>query len=104
MLNIVNSLSVGTGALVVMVLSAALALPAQFIASRPVRYVTAIVVAFAVAYLLYWSPAWLGGDKSEFSGWAFAFIPIWFIAGCVGSVVVTWLLERRTAHGQAKHS
>ena len=103
-LNFLNSLSVGTGGLVVLLLSAALSVPAYFIRSRPLRYMSGMAGAFLVAYALYWSPVWLGANRSEFSSWAFASIPIWFLAGAVGSVLATWLLERRTTHGRAKHS
>ena len=87
-----------------MLLSAALAVPTRLVPSRPVRYLVAIAVAFIVAYCLYWLPAWLEGDRSAFSTWAYLVVPVWFVAGLVGSVVAVLVLEKRGAHAHTEHS
>lgn len=104
MLNLINSLGLGSGALVVMFLSALIAFPAHRINARPLRYIAALVVAFFVAFVLYWLPVFLGTDASEFSGWSLIVVPVWFVAGAFSAVAVTRILEGRSVSQQPKHS
>ena len=60
------------------------------------RWLWAVIVPFALAYCLYWSPVWLDADKSEFNHallrseyhtWQFIIVP-WFLAGAITSAAV----------------
>ncbi len=91
------------GAVLVMLLSAAAALPAHRLAVRPQRYVVGVSMAFAIAFLFFWLPVLLGADSSEFSAWSFLFIPLWFLAGATAPAVTIRILEARSV-SRAKHS
>ena|SRR3989442_144301 len=96
MRELLNSLSLGSGAAVVAVCSAALAWPLCYVRSVTLRCLGAVVSPFALAYILYWSPVWLGSsDAAQYSAWQFLVVGVWFLAGVTASVVVIFALGRR---------
>jgi len=69
MLDMINSLDFGSGALVVAAISGLLALWWSRIRRRDLGLCLALGVPLAIAYSLYWSPVWLGDDPMEYSAW-----------------------------------
>ena len=95
MLNLIRSLSLETGALVIMAASAFMAIGVAFIPNTILRRGIASAMSFILAYALYWSPVWLGADPSEYASWAPLFILPWFFAGLLASASVIYLINRR---------
>ena len=91
----VDSLSLGSGAILVALLSVAVVWLLCFVLPAALRYVWAVIVPFSLAYCLYWLPVWLGDDPSEFGVWAFLGVGAWFFAGFFPSAVVVLILQRR---------
>lgn len=87
MKELVESLSLWSGAFLVAIVSGALVwiLAAAF---PRLRRLWAVVVPLVIASCLYWSPVWLGSDPSEYGAWVFVVIPPWFLAGVIASVTV----------------
>ena len=83
-----ESLSLYSGAAVVAVSSALLAWPVSFVRPVILRWAGALTVPFALAYVLYWSPIWLGGNTDQHSLWEPLFVGAWFLAGVVPSALV----------------
>jgi hypothetical protein len=94
MRHFVESLSIGSGAGIVAVLSALLTW-ALFKRARGrevwlLTFATPLVISFS----LYWLPVWMGaGDVAQFGAWAVLFILPWYIAGAGTSVFVVLLLR-----------
>ena len=98
MKELLESLSLGSGSAVVAVCSAALAWPLSRVRPVIVRWLGAVVAPFALAYLLYWSPVWLGSsDVAQYSAWQFLVVGVWFLAGVTAAVVVILAFGRRSA-------
>jgi hypothetical protein len=102
MKDLVNSLSIWSGAFLVAVVSALLV---WLLTStlRHLRILWVLIVPFGVAYCLYWSPVWLDADQSEFHRallrseyhtWQFVIVP-WFLAGAIASAAIVFMLGRR---------
>jgi hypothetical protein len=89
-----ESLSLGSGAVLVAVLSAAIAWIVGHIRATALRWFAAILAPFALSYVCYWLPVWLGGSQDEHSAWEFLIVGVWFFAGVVASVVVTFIVRR----------
>jgi hypothetical protein len=87
MKELVDSLSIWSGALVVAVVSGAVVwlLASMFPA---LRKLWVVIVPFTVAFCLYWSPVWLGADPSEYHAWALVFIVPWFLAGAIPAAAI----------------
>ncbi len=79
----------GTAALAAVVSALAVFLAARFAPSF-VWYV-AIGGPFFVAYSIYWGPAWLGADQSEYGSWQMFFLPPLYLAGVISSLVAVQL-------------
>ena len=97
MRDIVDSLDVVSGAVIVCVLSVALV----WILCRklPVRsyplWIVAIPLVFA--YCLYWLPVWLGaGDVAEYGAWSWIIV-FWFLAGFFPSACIALIFRKRRA-------
>ena len=98
MKELLESLSLGSGAAVVAVCSAALAWPLCRVRPVILRWLGAVAVPFALASVLYRSPVWLGSsDVAQYSAWQFLVVGVWFLAGVMASVVVIFALGRRRA-------
>src|SRR5579859_2443877 len=80
-----ESLSIGSGAVLVAVFSAVLA------------WLGAALVPLVLAYSLYWLPVWLGANPSEYFSWAFLCIGAWYLAGVVPTVVVVVVVGKYRA-------
>jgi hypothetical protein len=93
MRNFLESLSLGSGAGLVMLVSALLAAVSARFPSRIVAWLLALAVPYIVSYSLYWSPFWLGADSLEAGAWAGFFIVPWYIAGLVVSLGVVYLVR-----------
>jgi hypothetical protein len=91
MLNFLLSLSFGSVAWLVALVSAVVTLVLASMLRGKVVWFLALFVAFGIAYCLCWSPVWLDGSNysySEFSSWAPIFITLWFLPGAGASMVV----------------
>src|SRR5580693_6778326 len=79
---LVESLSLGSGAVLVAILSAVIVWLLCSLCLESLRKVWVVIVPFALAYCLYWSPTWLtdGSEfdraliRSEYHTWALLFI------------------------------
>ena len=94
---VLESLTLGTGTIVVAVLSAALVWFLCSICRVAFPKFWVVLVPFTIANCLYWSPVWLGADASEYHTWTLVVIPPWFLAGVVVSAVVVWVLGKNRA-------
>ena len=98
-LDLLHKLSLESGAVVVLMLSAALTLGFSFIERRPLRLVLSLAAPSAVAYCLFWLPVWLGASASEYSSWAGILIVPWAAVGTIASVFVVVVVGTlRRAH------
>jgi hypothetical protein len=95
MLGLVPALSLTSGAVVVALISAGLALFWAQLRSRSLKWSLALSAPIVVAYSLYWLPVWLGADSAEHSTWAPLFIGPWSLAGAAVSLLVVHLDARR---------
>jgi hypothetical protein len=90
----IESLSLGSGAALVAIISALLAGAISFVRPPIVRWLSVVVVPFVISFCLYRLPVWLGADGSEYSSWQFLFIGVWFLAGMIPSALVVFILGR----------
>ena len=95
MRTLVESLSLGSGAIVVAILSAGVVWLLCCVGPTILRTLWIVIVPFAFAYCLYWSPVWLGADPSEYHAWALIVILPWFLAGVIPSAAIVLILEKR---------
>ena len=96
MRQLIESLSLGSGAILVAILSLAIVWLLSSVAPKPLRTLWAVIVPFVLAYCLYWSPVWFGADPSEYGVWKFI-IGVWFFAGFFPSAVLVLILQKRRA-------
>ena len=89
-----ESLSLGSGALLIALLSAGLAWPVGHIPATALRWSGAVLIPFALSYVCYWLPVWLGGSQDQHSTWEILIVGVWFIAGLLASIVVTLFVAR----------
>jgi len=90
----IESLSLGSGAALIAVLSALLAWPLCYVRPALVRWFLAAAVSLVLSSCIYWLPVWLGANSSEYSSWALLFICPWFLAGAVSAVLVIFIFDR----------
>ena len=91
--NFLDSLSIGSGALLVAVISVGLVWLLCSVSAGFLHKVWAALAPFVVAYCVYWVPVWLGAAvRSEYSVWAFVIVP-WFLAGMIPSVGLVLYLQ-----------
>lgn len=94
MLNFLLSLSLWSGALVVALVSAVVALALASAWRSKVVWFLVLLTSLGVAYCLYWLPVWSGQDPLEYAAWAPLFIIPWFLAGACTSLVVVYAVGR----------
>lgn len=95
MRDIINSLSLGSGALVVAIISGLMAVGLSRIKSKKIVWVTGIIVPFLIAHLLYWAPIYFyGSNPSEYSSWSGIFITPWYAAGLIISILVFFITRK----------
>jgi hypothetical protein len=81
---------------VVAILSAGVVWLLCSVGPATLRGLWVVIVPFAVAYCLYWSPVWFSGEPSwEYHNWMFVFLIPWFLAGAIPSAAVVLILEKR---------
>lgn len=97
MKNLVESLSIGTGAFLIAVLSVGVVWLLCSVLPVGLRWFWVVVVPFIFAYSLYWLPVWLGSDSSEPSTWAALCVGAWFLSGVIPCIVLVLVLRRRRA-------
>jgi hypothetical protein len=88
MLDFATSLSLSSGAALVALVSAVMALGLTRVRAPLLQLGLALVPPFGVAWVLYWLPVWMGNDPSEYSAWAPLFIVPWYGAGAVASLLI----------------
>ena len=104
MRDLLQSLSLWSGALVVGLCSAVFAFFLARVHSVALRWLLLVTTPFAFSYSLYWSPVWLGANASEYSAWALVAIVPWYLAGLllsvfVGLIVIKSRQKRTPQHG-----
>jgi len=93
----VESLSLGSGALLIGLFSAGIVWLLCTVLPRVLHSLCVLIVPLILAYSLYWLPVWLGADPSEFSVWAVLVIGIWFLAGAIPSAAIALIVRKRRA-------
>ena len=101
-LELLHSLSLASGALVVAGISFVLAFFSAPLKGPAFRWAAALGAPVLVAYALYWSPVWLGDDPSEYSIWALICIVWWSLSGALASASVH-LVVRRFMRFEKRH-
>jgi len=104
MLQLVESLSLSSGAACVAVLSASIGFALGALQSRGIAYGTAVVLALAIAVLVYWSPVLLGAQSAEYGSWFPVFLAYWFPAGAIAAVAAVFLRRKLFNHAPAPHA
>lgn len=94
-LDIFESLPLPATSLIVAVIAGAIVACLALTRLRFLRWVFALIVPFAVAYVLYWTPVWRGANSSEYSVWAVLVISIWSISGTVVCLLIVGHIGRR---------
>jgi hypothetical protein len=92
-----ESLSLGSGSVLIAVASAGVVCLFGRIRSVPVRWCAAVLVPLALSCCCYWAPVWLGSRGDQYSSWELLVVGVWFVAGLLASVVVTFILGRHAA-------
>jgi lysylphosphatidylglycerol synthetase-like protein (DUF2156 family) len=93
MRDLLSSLSLASGAVVVASICVALAFVcAGFTTSW--RWILATAISFLLATLLYWSPVVLGSSAGEYFAWAPLVIGVWWLSGVASFVVANFFVQR----------
>jgi hypothetical protein len=95
MLDLLNSLSLKSGAVIVVIASILLSIALVRVHLKPLKWVLALGAPFLFAYCLYWAPVWLGGSSEQYHIWAPLFILPWSVAGALASSLVILLIAVR---------
>jgi len=95
MKDLLDSLSIWSGAFVVAVVSGTVVWLLAWMFPA-LRKLWVVIVPFAVAFCLYWSPVWLGNDPSEYHAWAGVFIVPWFLAGAIPAAAIVYILQKHS--------
>ena len=85
MLNFLKSLSLLSGSLFVAALSVVALLVAIRVLPRAGQWLVGSVTPFVIAYVVYWSPVWLGTDPSGYSAWLWLSVGAWGAAGLLAN-------------------
>ena len=104
MLELLNSLSLESGALIAAALCILICAATSAFDAAWLRYTGAMLISVAVAYLLYWTPYYLGAPDDQFSTWAPLVISVWFVAAAVASVIATYCFGRFLYGHRRKHN
>jgi hypothetical protein len=99
MLEMIKSLSLESGALLIAVISGVSAFIFSFIDKKFIKWFFILLVPFLLAYFIYWSPVWFGSSLSgEYSTWEWLVMPIWCGAGLFTSVTVCFVVGKSRKH------
>ena len=94
---LIESLSLGSGAILIAVLSVVAVWFLCSVLPRALHPLWVVVVPFLLACSLYWLPVWLGADSSEYSAWVLLGVGAWFFAGFFPSAVLVLILRKRSS-------
>ena len=97
MKTLVESLSLGSGAVLIAVLSVAVVWLLSSVLPVALRWLWVVIVPIFLAYSLYRLPVWLGSDPSEYSAWAVLVVGTWFLSGAIPSTALIVVLGKRIA-------
>jgi hypothetical protein len=89
MRELLDSLSLGSGALLVAVVSGVMAIWCARLSAASL-WLLSLIVPFLLAVALYWSPVFLGANAADFSSWAPLVVGVWFLSGFVAFASVTY--------------
>lgn len=98
MLELLRSISLGTGAVLIAVTSAVVAVGLIRISNVFLKWCLAIFISTACSYVLYWSPVWLGAEPYEYAVWELAALIPWTLAGLIASAIVFNIMSRTNFH------
>ena len=94
---LVESMSLGSGAILVAVLSVCVVWLLCFLLPAALRWLWVVIVPFISACSLYWLPVWLRADRSGYSVWAILGVGTWFLSGVIPSAVLVKILRKHSA-------
>ena len=94
MLDLLNSLSLEAGAVIVAFAAAICAVAWARVSAWQLRWGLALGTPAGIAYALYWSPIWFGANSDQAWSWSPIVIGAWFLAGELSSAVVTHLFHK----------
>ncbi len=97
MKTLLESLSIGSGAVLTGVLSVGFVWLLCSVLPMALRWLWVVIVPFILAYSIYWLPVWLGSDPSEYGVWALLGVGAWFLSGTIPSAALVLVLGRRRA-------
>jgi hypothetical protein len=93
----VESFSLGSGAILLGVVSVAVVWLLCSVLPVRLHWLWVVIVPFILAYTFYWLPVWLGDDPSEYGAWAVMVVGTWFLSGAIPSAVLVLILRKRRA-------
>jgi hypothetical protein len=102
MKELIGSLSLGSGAVVVAILSLVISLGIGRLRFKKIKWLLALTMPFIIANVIYWYPVMLGADSSEYSIWAPLFIISWYLAGSLASALSVVVINRRQLNENKK--
>ncbi len=96
MVRFIQSLSLGSGALLIAIVSSASVWFLGQVAPSRLRKLWVIAIPAILTFCLYWFPVWFAGEPAlEYHTWQFVFYVLWFLAGAIPSaLVVRFVLSR----------
>ena len=94
MLALVQSLTLGSGAACVAVISAFVGLAFATVRSNGIAYTAAVASGFLIASVVYWLPVLLGAQSAEFRSWYPIFLAYWFPAGASAAAAAVFLRRK----------
>src|ERR1700690_1531547 len=95
MKTLLESLSIGSGAVLIGTLSVGVVWLLCSVLPVALRWLWVAIVPFSLAYSIYWLPVWLGSNASEYGPWAFLCVGTWFLSGAIPSAVLVVVLRKR---------
>jgi len=96
MKSFIESLTLGSGAVLVGVASAGVTWLLCWLCPRPLRWLWIVLVPLTLSCSLYWSPVWwFGADAASFGAWALLVIVPWFLCGSFFSSLVAFVGFRK---------
>ena len=91
----IESLSLGSGAVLVAFLSIGVVWLLCSVLPKVPEALWVVIVPFFFAYSLYWLPVWLGSDPSGYGVWQGLGVGTWFFSGFFPSAVLVIVLRKR---------
>jgi hypothetical protein len=93
-----ESISLGSGAVLIAVLSVGVVWLLCSVLPVAFRWLSVVIVPFLLAYSLYWLPVWLGSDDvAQYDAWQVLGVGVWFLSGAIPSTMLVTFLGKRRA-------